>query len=100
MHDGIGHMTPPADTPWADNPPQYPGQTVPWADTPWQTPTPWADAHSLGRHPLGRQPPTNGQWAGSTHPTGMHSWFMILLLLILDFLLCEKRCCIRMSGEI
>ena len=36
--------------------------------------------HPLGRHPLGRHFPLDGQCVGSTHPTGMHSCIIIVLL--------------------
>ena len=53
--------------------------TPPWADTP-RAGTPPGRYTPLGRHPLDRHPPRqvhprDGQWAGGTHPTGMHSCF-------------------------
>ena len=63
-------IPPGADPPGADTPPQSrhppleqtpPGQTPPGADTP------------QSRHPPPeKQTPAYGQWAASTHPTGMH----------------------------
>ena len=51
---------------------QTPLADTPWVDTPWQTPPLWADTP-------GQTPPAqcvlgyDGQQAGGTHPTGMHS---------------------------
>ena len=35
--------------------------------------------HLPGRHLPGRHPPPDGQWAGGTHPTGMHSCVLLKL---------------------
>ena len=78
-----------ADTPWLDTP--YPGQTPPLG------------IHHLGTHPLwedtpnwadispGQTPPTSAQCmlgyseqAGGTHPTGMHSCFEIISVVVKD----------------
>ena len=60
-----------------------PEQTPPGPDThpPEQTPPgadpPRADTPPQSRHP----PPPYGQWAAGTHPTGMHSCYLISLVL-------------------
>ena len=46
-------------------------QTPPWVDTPWAD-TPLADTP----HQADTPPPADGQLAGGTHPTGMHSCFL------------------------
>ena len=76
-----------ADIPLVVTPGQTPsGQTPPWADTPPTAEPLWVDTipgqtPTLGRPPL---PPVQcmlgyGQQAGGTHPTGMHTCFMIFL---------------------
>ena len=54
---------------WAGTPPPRAGTPTPQAGTPL-----WAGTPPLGRY----NPPSDGQCAGGTHPTGMHSCLVML----------------------
>ena len=77
-------QTPPGQTPPGQMPPRQtpPGQTLPWADTPRQTPA-WADTPQADTPPLADTSLTSACWdmiataADGTHPTGMHSCFLL-----------------------
>ena len=79
---------PPDQAPPQDqaHPPDQPPpleQTPPRADTPPdQPPPPWDQAHPPGtRHPPpGKRTAAYGQRAAGTHPTGMHSCWLIFLI--------------------
>ena len=70
---GADPPPPRADTPQEQTPP---GSRQPRADTPLG-----ADTPPGSRHPSRKQTLAYGQWAAGTHPTGMHSCFLIKLLL-------------------
>ena len=78
----LGKYTPWAGTPpWAGTSPdsytplsRSPGQVPLWAGTPPGRYTPPKQVHPRERYTTrGRYTPSHGQWAGGTHPTGMHS---------------------------
>ena len=79
----VCHPLPRQIPPWA-NPRAdtlSPGQTPPWADTP-PTPgqTPPLSSAGIHTHPPSLVDTTGyGQQAGGTHPTGMHSCFILLI---------------------
>ena len=72
-------------------------QTPPGADVPRRRHPPGADPPGGGT-PLGADPPEKtppeayGQWAASTHPTGMHSCFIrrIPSFLVSTYVVCER----------
>ena len=66
----LGPDPPRADTPQTRHPSPWTRQTPPGADTPSEQNPPWTI-------PPGKQTSAYGQRAASTHPTGMHSCFVL-----------------------
>ena len=76
----LGYHTPWEQTPPGQTPPgsrHPPRADTPQADTPRADTPPQADTPGSRHPPPKKQVPAYGQWAASTHPTGMHSCFRI-----------------------
>ena len=85
VHAGIHHSPPPRSrhplgpgTPQADIPPRADPQEHPPRSRPPLEQTPPRN-HPPEQTPPSLQTAAHGQRAAGTHPTGMHSWFLIMI---------------------